>query len=226
SFMVWVHHMFTVGLGSMVNTIFAIATMLIAIPTGVKVFNWLFTMWGGRLRFTTAMLFAVGFIPTFVIGGVTGVMVATVPADYQFHDTYFLVAHFHYTLVGGTVLAALAALYYWWPKIFGKKLDEKLGKWHFWTFVPSFHITFFPQHFLGLYGMPRRVFTFDSTPILNNLNLISTIGVIGMTVGTVAFLYNVVITTIRGKSVSGDPWDGFTLEWTVSSPPPAYNFAQ
>ncbi len=226
SFMVWVHHMFTVGLGSMANTIFAIATMLIAIPTGVKVFNWLFTMWGGQIRFTTAMLFAVGFIPTFVIGGVTGVMVATVPADYQFHDTYFLVAHFHYTLVGGTVLAALAALYYWWPKIFGKKLDEKLGKWHFWTFVPSFHITFLPQHFLGLYGMPRRVFTYDSTPILNNINLISTIGVIGMTIGTVAFLYNVVITSIRGKSISGDPWDGFTLEWTVSSPPPAYNFAQ
>ena len=206
-FMVWAHHMFTVGLGPMANSIFAVATMTIAVPTGIKVFNWLFTMWGGRLRFTAAMTWAVGFIPTFVMGGVTGVMLATAPADYQFHDTYFVVAHFHYVLIGGTVFGSFAAIYYWWPKMFGKLLNEKLGKWHFWPFFIGFHMTFFPQHFLGLFGMPRRVFTYESTPIVDKINFISTIGVIGMTIGTLFFVYNIYVTARRGERAVADPWD-------------------
>lgn len=225
-FMVWAHHMFTVGLGPMANSIFAVATMTVAVPTGIKVFNWLFTMWGGRLKFTTAMIWAVAFIPTFVMGGVTGVMLGTAPADYQFHDTYFVVAHFHYVLIGGTVFGIFAAVYYWWPKMFGKLLDEKLGKWHFWPFFIGFHLTFFPQHFLGLFGMPRRVFTYESSPMVDMINFVSTIGVIGMTIGSLAFFYNIYVTTRYGKQAEADPWDGRTLEWSIPSPPPSYNFAQ
>ncbi|WP_124726532.1 cytochrome c oxidase subunit I [Staphylospora marina] len=225
-FMVWVHHMFTVGLGPVANSVFAVATMSIAVPTGVKVFNWLFTMWGGELRFTTAMLFAVGFIPTFVMGGMTGVMLALPPADFQFQDSYFVVAHFHYVLIGGTVMALFAGSYYWWPKMFGKLLDEKLGKIHFWFFFIGFHLTFFPQHFLGLFGMPRRVFTYQSGVNLETLNLISTIGVFGMVIGTLAFMFNVVKTFKKGVQASSDPWNGRTLEWACASPPAPYNFAQ
>lgn len=225
-FMVWAHHMFTVGLGPMANSIFAVATMTVAVPTGIKVFNWLFTMWGGRLKFTTAMIWAVAFIPTFVMGGVTGVMLGTAPADYQFHDTYFVVAHFHYVLIGGTVFGIFAAIYYWWPKMFGRKLNEKIGKWHFWPFFIGFHLTFFPQHFLGLFGMPRRVFTYESTPMVDMINFISTIGVIGMTIGSLAFFYNIYVTTRYGQLAEADPWDGRTLEWSIPSPPPNYNFAQ
>ncbi|SEN73146.1 cytochrome c oxidase subunit 1 [Lihuaxuella thermophila] len=225
-FMVWVHHMFTVGLGPVSNSLFAVATMAIAVPTGIKVFNWLFTMWGGEIRFTTAMLFAVGFIPTFVMGGMTGVMLALPPADYQYQDSYFVVAHFHYVLVGGTVFGMFAGAYYWWPKMFGKLLDEKLGKFHFWTFLIGFHLTFFPQHFLGLFGMPRRVFTYQSGVGLETINLISTIGVFGMTIGTLAFIYNIYKTFKVEAQAPADPWNGRTLEWAIPSPPPEYNFAQ
>lgn len=225
-FMVWVHHMYTVGLGPVSNSVFAIATMTIAVPTGIKVFNWLFTMWGGELDFKTPMLFAVGFIPTFVMGGMTGVMVALPPADFQYQDTYFVVAHFHYTMVGGTVIGLFAGAYYWWPKMFGRKLDERLGKWHFWPFIIGFHLTFFPQHFLGLFGMPRRVFTYNDVPILQTLNIISTIGVIGMTIGTLAFMYNIIQSFRRKADAPADPWNGRTLEWAIPSPPPAYNFKQ
>ncbi|WP_131926513.1 cytochrome c oxidase subunit I [Hazenella coriacea] len=225
-FMVWIHHMYTVGLGPFSNSIFAVATMTIAVPTGIKVFNWLFTMWGGELRFNAAMLWAIGFIPTFVIGGMTGVMMALPPADYQYQDTYFIVAHFHYTLVGGTVLGLFAGAYYWWPKMFGKMLNEKLGKWHFWIFVPGFHLTFFPQHFLGLFGMPRRVFTYQAGVGLETLNLISTIGVFLMTIGTLIFMWNVVKTFKSKETAPADPWGGSSLEWAISSPPPAYNFKQ
>lgn len=225
-FMVWVHHMFTVGLGPVSNSVFAIATMTIAVPTGIKVFNWLFTMWGGEIRFKTAMLFAVGFIPTFVIGGMTGVMVSIPPADFQYQDTYFVVAHFHYTLVGGTVMALFAGTYYWWPKMFGRMLNETLGKWHFWPFMIGFHLTFFPQHFLGLFGMPRRVFTYNDVPALETINVISTIGTIGMTIGTLVFVYNIVQSFARKADAPADPWNGRTLEWSIPSPPPAYNFRQ
>ncbi|WP_461201128.1 cytochrome c oxidase subunit I [Anoxybacillus sp. TBDG-1] len=226
-FMVWAHHMFTVGMGPIANAIFAVATMAIAVPTGIKIFNWLFTMWGGSIRFTTPMMYAVAFIPSFVIGGVTGVMNATAAADYQYHDSYFVVAHFHYVIVGGVVFALLAGAHYWWPKMFGKMLDEKLGKVTFWLFFIGFHLTFFIQHFLGLMGMPRRVFTFLPGQGFETGNMISTVGAFFMAAGTVVLLANVVMTTVKGKRVGNDPWeDGRTLEWAVSSPAPEYNFAQ
>jgi len=225
-FMVWAHHMFTTGLGPIANTLFGIATMLIAVPTGIKIFNWLLTLWGGHIRFTTANLFAVGFIPTFTIGGMTGVMLAVPPADYQYHDSYFVVAHFHYVIVGGLVFGLFSGLYYWWPKMFGKLLDETLGKWHFWTFFIGFHLTFFPQHFLGLMGMPRRVYTYLPGQDLEMGNLISSIGVIGMALGSILFAINMVVAAKSKKAAGNDPWDARTLEWAIPSPAPEYNFAQ
>ncbi|MGG4451761.1 MULTISPECIES: cytochrome c oxidase subunit I [Brevibacillus] len=225
-FMVWAHHMFTTGLGAIANTLFGLATMLIAVPTGIKIFNWLLTMWGGQIRFPTANLFAVGFIPTFTIGGMTGVMLAVPPADYQYHDSYFVVAHFHYVIVGGLVFGLFAGLYYWWPKMFGKMLNETIGKWNFWTFFIGFHLTFFPQHFLGLMGMPRRVFTYLKDQNLDMGNFISTIGAFGMTIGTILFLINVVVAAKSSKRAPADPWDGRSLEWSIPSPPPEYNFVQ
>ncbi|SFJ76600.1 cytochrome c oxidase subunit 1 [Halobacillus dabanensis] len=218
-FMVWVHHMFTVGLGPMVNTFFAITTMLIAVPTGIKVFNWLFTMRGGRIQVTTPMLFALGFIPTFVMGGVTGVMLAIPAADFQFHDSHFVVAHFHYTIIGATVLGIFAGMYYWYPKMFGKSLDEKLGKWHFWLFVVGFHLTFLPMHFSGLQGMPRRTYTYIAEDQVFTFNAMSTVGAFLMGVGMLFFAWNIYRTHKSSKEVSADPWDGRTLEWAVSSPP-------
>ncbi|MBM6618592.1 cytochrome c oxidase subunit I [Bacillus suaedaesalsae] len=226
-FMVWAHHMFTTGLGPIANAIFAVATMAIAVPTGVKIFNWLFTMWGGHIRFTVPMIWAVAFIPTFVMGGVTGVMLAAAAADYQYHDSYFVVAHFHYVIVGGVVFAVFAGITYWWPKVFGKLLNETLGKITFWLFFIGFHLTFFIQHFLGLMGMPRRVFTYLPNHGWDLGNLISSIGAIGMALGTLVFLYNVIITSVKGKRVGNDPWGtGRTLEWAISSPAPEYNFKQ
>jgi len=225
-FMVWAHHMFTVGLGPVANSIFAVATMAIAVPTGIKIFNWLATMWGGSITINSAMLWALGFIPTFTIGGMTGVMLGSNVADYQYHDTYFVVAHFHYVIVGGTVFGIFAALHYWWPKMFGKILHEGLGKLTFWTFFVGFHMTFFIQHFLGLMGMPRRYWVFLEDQGLDLGNLISTIGAFFMAFGVIVFLYNIIITSVKGEQASADPWDGRTLEWTVSSPPPYYNFEQ
>ncbi|KAA0548066.1 cytochrome c oxidase subunit I [Bacillus sp. BGMRC 2118] len=226
-FMVWAHHMFTTGLGPIANAIFAVATMAIAVPTGVKIFNWLFTMWGGHIRFTVPMIWAVAFIPTFVMGGVTGVMLAAAAADYQYHDSYFVVAHFHYVIVGGVVFAVFAGITYWWPKVFGKMLNETLGKISFWLFFLGFHLTFFIQHFLGLMGMPRRIFTYLPNQGWDLGNLISSIGAVGMALGTLVFLYNVIITSVKGKRVGNDPWGtGRTLEWAISSPAPEYNFKQ
>lgn len=226
-FMVWAHHMFTTGLGPIANALFSIATMLIAVPTGIKIFNWLFTMWGGSIKFTTANLFAVGFIPTFVMGGVTGVMLAAAPADFQYHDSYFVVAHFHYVIVGGLVLGIFSGLHYWWPKMFGRILNETLGKLTFWTFFIGFHLTFFVQHFLGLMGMPRRIWQYLDGMGFNEMNLISTIGAFLMGFGTIFFIINVVVTAVKPKNAPNDPWeDGRTLEWTIPSPPPEYNFAQ
>lgn len=225
-FMVWVHHMFTTGIGPIGNAIFAIATMAIAVPTGVKIFNWLFTLWGGQITFSTANMFATAFIPTFVMGGVTGVMLAVPPADYQYHDTYFVVAHFHYVIVGGLVLGLFAGLYYWWPKMFGRMLSETLGKVHFWTFFIGFHLTFFPQHFLGLMGMPRRVFTYQPGVGLEEGNFVSTIGAFLMGIGTIVFLINAIVAARKPKNAPADPWDGRTLEWSIPSPAPEYNFKQ
>jgi cytochrome c oxidase subunit I len=226
-FMVWVHHMFTTGLGPIANAIFAVATMAIAVPTGIKIFNWLFTLWGGSVKFTSPMLYAVAFIPSFVMGGVTGVMNAAAPADYQFHDSYFVVAHFHYVIVGGVVLGILAGVTYWWPKMFGRILNETLSKMTFWLFLIGFHLTFFIQHFLGLMGMPRRIWKFLPGQGLETGNLISSVGAFFMAAGTIILLINIIKTSINGPKAEADAWgDGRTLEWAVSSPAPEYNFKQ
>jgi cytochrome c oxidase subunit I len=225
-FMVWVHHMFTAGMGPVANSIFAIATMAIAVPTGVKIFNWLFTLWGGQIRFTTANMWATAFIPTFVMGGTTGVMLAIPAADFQYHDTYFVVAHFHYVIVGGLVLGLFAGAFYWWPKMFGRMLNETLGKIHFWTFFIGFHLTFFPQHFLGLMGMPRRVFTYQPGFGLEEGNLVSTVGAMLMGIGMIVFVINIIVTQKKPADAPADPWDGRTLEWAIPSPAPEYNFKQ
>lgn len=226
-FMVWAHHMFTTGLGPVANGLFSIATMLIAVPTGVKIFNWLFTLWGGSISFTSASLFAIGFIPTFVMGGVTGVMLAVAPADFQYHDTYFVVAHFHYVIVGGLIFGIFSGLHYWWPKMFGRILNEKLGKMTFWTFFIGFHMTFFVQHFLGLLGMPRRVWTYLPGQGFDTMNVVSSIGAFLMGIGTIIFIVNVIVSAANKKPVADDPWeDGRSLEWSIPSPPPEYNFKQ
>ncbi|WP_078595443.1 cytochrome c oxidase subunit I [Evansella clarkii] len=224
-FMVWAHHMFTVGLGPVANSVFAIATMAIAVPTGIKIFNWLLTMWGGRIKMTTAMLCAAMFIPTFVMGGVTGVMLAVSAADYQFHDTYFVVAHFHYVIVGATVLGLFGGAFYWWPRMFGYTLNEKLGKAFIILFLIGFHLTFFVQHFLGLYGMPRRVASYLPGQGWDGMNLVSSSGAIFMAAGFLLFIINIFV-SMKNKETTGDPWDGRTLEWTIPSPTPEYNFAQ
>ncbi|MBM7551831.1 cytochrome c oxidase subunit I [Thalassobacillus pellis] len=223
--MVWAHHMFTVGLGPFANTFFAITTMMIAVPTGIKIFNWLFTMRRGVIRMQTPMMFALGFIPTFVMGGVTGVMLASAAADMQYHDTYFVVAHFHYVIIGSTIFGAFAGIYYWYPKITGKMLNDKLGKWHFWLFLIGFHLTFFPQHLAGLNGMPRRVYDYTWEDGVFVYNFISTIGAFLMG-GSMLFLIWNIYRAHRKKeeNVGGDPWDGRTLEWTVPSPSPEHPF--
>lgn len=226
-FMVWAHHMFTVGLGPTANAVFALATMIIAVPTGIKIFNWLLTIWGGSIKFTVPMIYAIAFIPSFTAGGVTGVMQAIAPLDYQLHDSYFIVAHFHYVIVGGVVLAILAGTHLYWPKMFGTMLSEKLGFVTFWFFLIGFHLTFFVQHFLGLLGMPRRVYTFGADQGWDLFNAISSAGAVLMAIGIIVLLVNVVITTVKNVRVGNDPWeDGRTLEWAIPSPPPFYNFAQ
>ncbi|MBM7635075.1 cytochrome c oxidase subunit I [Geomicrobium sediminis] len=225
-FMVWMHHMFTVGIGPIANSVFAIATMIIGIPTGIKIFNWLFTMWGGKLTFNTAMLCASSFVPTFVLGGVTGVMLAMAPVDHLYHDTYFVVAHFHYIILGGIVLGLIGATFYWYPKMFGHKLNETLGKIMFWMFYVGFHLTFFVQHILGLIGMPRRVYTYLEDQGMDTMNMISTIGAFVMSAAIILLVINIVYSAMKSPREGGDPWDGRTLEWATPTPVPEYNFAQ
>ena len=225
-FMVWAHHMFTVGLGPTANAIFAVATMAIAVPTGMKVFNWILTIWGGSIKVTTPMLYALGFIPSFVAGGVTGIMQAAAPLDYQLHDSYFIVAHFHYVIVGGIVLALFGSAHFYWPIFFNRMLDEKLGKWTFWVFFIGFHLTFFVQHFLGLMGMPRRVFTYMEGQGWDQFNYISTVGAGMMGVGVIMMVINC-LSSIKRPPAGRDPWgDGRTLEWSIPQPIPFYNFRQ
>jgi cytochrome c oxidase subunit I len=225
SFGVWAHHMFAVGLGFPANLAFGAASMAIAVPTGIKIFNWLFTMWGGTLRLTTSMLFAIAFIAQFTIGGITGVQFANVPIDWQLTDSYYVVGHFHYVLFGGTLFAILAATYYWFPKMFGRMLSEKLGRWNFWLMVIGFNVTFFPMHILGLMGMPRRVHTYPNLPWWGTLNFIETIGAFMMMTATLILLINIVQSARSGEIAGDNPWDAWTLEWATSSPPPDYNFA-
>lgn len=228
SFLVWVHHFFTMGNSAAVNSFFSITTMAISIPTGVKIFNWIFTLHKGRIRFTVPMLWSIGFIPNFVIGGVTGVMLAMAAADYQYHNTYFLVSHFHYVLIAGTVFACFAGLIYWYPKMFGHRLNETIGKWVFWVFMIGFNVCFFPQYFLGLDGMPRRIYTYLESDNWFSLNAISTAGAFMMAIGFALFVYNIYFSwRYEKRETTGDPWDGRSLEWATSSAvPPFYNFAK
>ena len=221
---VWAHHMFVVGLGPVATSAFALSTMFIAVPTGVKIFNWLGTMWGGSIKFPTPMLFAIGFVAMFVIGGLSGVSHAIVPHDQQQTDTYYIVAHFHYVLFGGALFAIMGAIYYWWPKIFGRLLSEKLGKVHFWTWFIGFNLTFAPMHILGLQGMPRRIYTYPEGMGWDVWNFMMTIGAFIIAFSVLVFLVNVAISRKRGEEATADPWDGRTLEWSISSPPPEHNF--
>ncbi len=226
SFTVWAHHMFAVGLGHIANLFFAVASMSIAVPTGVKIFNWTATMYGGQLRFTTAMKFAVAFIVMFTIGGLSGVSFAVVPIDWQLTDTYYLVAHMHYVLFGGTVLASFAGIYYWFPKFSGRLLSERLGSWHFWLTFVGLNLTFFIQHILGMMGMPRRVFTYPALPYWAAFNMLSTIGAFVLLIAMLVFLYNVVMSLRYGETAGDNPWDAWTLEWATTSPPPVENFVR
>ncbi len=222
SMLVWAHHMFTVGLPNSLNAFFMVASFIIAVPTGVKIFNWLATLWRGNLNFDTPMLFVLGFLSIFTVGGLTGIYLAAFPIDWQLHDTYFVVAHFHYVILGGSVFAIFGGLYYWWPKMFGRMLDERLGKWHYWLMFIGFNVTFFPQHLLGLDGMPRRIYTYSDEG-WEGYNLVSTIGSWVMGIGILVFFWNV-LKARNGPRVGNDPWQADTLEWYTTSPPPAHNF--
>ncbi len=225
SLSVWAHHMFTVGMGPAGNTFFVFATMVVSVPTGIKMFNWLATIWGGKVRFRTPMMFAVGFLFQFLIAGLTGIMLSAAPFDWQLSASYFVVAHFHYVLVGAILFALFGAFYYWYPKMTGRMMSETLGKWHFWFFIIGFHLTFDFMHVPGLLGMPRRIYTYEAGRGWEYWNLIVGIGAIIQAIGTLIFVYNLVHSYFRGKIAGPDPWDAWTLEWSTASPPPSYNFA-
>jgi cytochrome c oxidase subunit 1 len=224
SMSVWAHHMFAVGMGAPLNAAFAASTMLIAVPTGIKIFNWVATMYGGRIRFATPMLFACAFLFQFLCAGLTGIMLAVVPFNWQVTDTYFVVAHFHYVLVGGLVFTIFGAIYYWFPKVTGRLLSERMGRWHFWLFVIGFNVTFLPMHWLGMIGMPRRIYTYPADRGWEFWNLVASLGVLFQAAAIVVFLVNIVMSLRRGAPAGDDPWDAWTLEWATTSPPPAYNF--
>lgn len=226
SFVVWAHHFYTMGHGVMVNSVFSITTMAIAVPTGVKIFNWLFTLRKGKISFTTPMLYSLAFIPIFTIGGVTGVMLAMASADYQYHNTMFLVAHFHYVLIPGTVFAVIAGFHFWFPKVFGFRLNEKLGKLAFWFIIVSFNVTFFPLFILGLNGMTRRMYTYSASTGYGALNMLSMVGAVGLAIGFIILVYNIYWSVrYSPRDTNGDPWDARSLEWSTHSPVPEYNFA-
>jgi len=226
SLTVWAHHMFAVGLGHPFDLFFAICSMAISVPTGIKIFNWTATMYQGRVRFTTAMLFAVAFLLMFTIGGLSGIAFAVVPIDWQLTDSYFVVAHFHYVLFGGTALALFAGVYYWFPKITGRMLDERWGKVNFWLTFIGFNLTFMIQHVLGMLGMPRRVFTYPALPGWEAMNMISTIGAFVLALAVLTLMINIAISLRSGKIAGDNPWDAWTLEWATTSPPPPENFTR
>ena len=225
AFGLWVHHMFATGIPRLSSSFFTAASMTIAIPSGVQIFCWIATMWDGKPRFPTPMLFAVGFIVVFVLGGLTGVMLASVPLDLQVHDTYFVVAHFHYVLMGGMVFPLFGAFYYWFPKVTGRMLSETLGKWNFWLFFIGFNLTFFPMHVLGVIGMPRRVYTYPADLGWTGWNQLATAGSWILALSILLFLVNVVVSLRSGRPAGDNPWDSADLEWATSSPPEPYNFA-
>jgi cytochrome c oxidase subunit 1 len=223
-FLVWAHHMFTVGLPVISQSFFMLMTMLIAIPTGIKIFNWAATLWGGHLNFKTPLLFALGFLTMFVIGGISGVYSAVVPVDYQLHDTYFVVGHIHYVLFGGSVFAVFAGAYHWFPKITGRLYSESLGAWHFWLMLIGFNLTFFPMHILGVQGMQRRIASYPIETGFLTLNIVETIGAFLLGMSMLIFVWNAVVSWSKGAVAGNDPWLANTLEWLTTSPPPAYNF--
>ena len=216
--------MFSTGLGPLADSFFALTTMLIAIPTGVKIFNWIATLWGGKIELKTPMLFALGFIVLFTMGGLSGFMHASPPADLQQTDTYFVVAHLHYVLFGGSIMGIFAGLYYWFPKMTGRMMNEGLGKLHFWLTMIAMNVAFFPMHFVGLLGMPRRIYTYPPNLGFNDMNLVSTIGALTLGASMLLFVANVLISRKGGKPAGNDPWGGASLEWAIPSPPPVYNF--
>jgi len=221
---VWAHHMFAVGMGAPLNAAFAASTMLVAIPTGIKIFNWVATMYGGRIRFATPMLFACAFLLQFLCAGLTGIILSVVPFNWQLTDSYFVVAHFHFVLVGSLIFTIFGAIYYWFPKVTGRMLSERLGRWHFWLFVVGFNLTFLPMHWAGMLGMPRRIYTYPADRGWDLWNLIASLGVPFQVVAVLLFVINVLISLRRGAPAGNDPWDAWTLEWATASPPPAYNF--
>jgi cytochrome c oxidase subunit 1 len=223
-FGLWVHHMFATGLPEMGYSFFTAASIMIAIPAGVQIFCWIATLWTGKINWKTPLIFVLGFFWIFVIGGLTGVMLASVPLDTQVHDSYFVVAHFHYVLIGGAVFPLMGAVYYWFPKITGRMLSEKLGRWHFWLFFIGFNMTFFPMHILGMRGMPRRVYTYLPGTGWGMLNEIETLGAIVMVIAVLIWLYNIVATLRHGEPAGPNPWGASSLEWAATSPPPIYNF--
>ena len=225
SMSVWAHHMFTVGMGAGANTFFVLSTMAIAVPTGIKIFNWLATMWGGKIEFKTPMLFCVGFLFQFLIAGLTGIMLSCAPFDWQLGNSYFVVAHFHYVIVGGILFTTFAAMYYWFPKMTGRMYSERLGQLHFWLFLIGFHLTFDFMHIPGLLGMPRRIYTYEPGRGWDSWNLIVTVGVFFQAAAILVLFVNLLWSYSRGAHAGGDPWDAWTLEWSVPSPPPTYNFA-
>ena len=224
SMSVWAHHMFTIGMSSPANAFFTLTSMVVGVPTGIKIFNWLGTMWGGKIQFKTPMLFCIAFLFQFLIAGLTGIMLASAPFDWQLNNSYFVVAHFHYVIVGGILFALFAAFYYWYPKITGKMLSETLGKWHFWLFAIGFHMTFDLMHIPGLLGMPRRIYTYEPGRGWEIWNLLVSVGSAIQAIAVLIFVFNMIHSYFKGRDAGNDPWDAWTLEWSVSSPPPAYNF--
>jgi cytochrome c oxidase subunit 1 len=225
SFSVWAHHMFTVGMSSYGNSFFVFTTVAIAVPTGIKIFNWLGTMWGGKIQLQVPMLFCIGFLFQFLIAGLTGIMLGTAPFNWQLSGSYFVVAHFHYVIVGGIVFALFGAFYYWYPKMSGRMYNETLGKWHFWLFIIGFHLTFDFMHIPGILGMPRRIYTYEPGRGWEIWNFIVTIGAFFQAAGVLVFVVNLLWSLRKGELAGNDPWDAWTLEWSTSSPPPDYNFA-
>jgi cytochrome c oxidase subunit I len=222
---VWAHHMFTIGMGPGANTFFTLSTMIIAVPTGIKIFNWLATLWGGKIRFKTPMLFCLAFLFQFLVAGLTGIMLSAAPFDWQLGNSYFVIAHFHYVLVGAILFCIFGAFYFWYPKAVGRMLDERLGKWHFWLMLIGFHMTFDLMHIPGLMGMPRRIYTYEAGRGWDTWNLLVGVGALFQAAAILVFCYNLVKSYKHGEIAGRDPWDAWTLEWSTASPPPSYNFA-